>query len=48
MALMGVVVVSKVNTALESQDRDEILALADELDGYNNLGCPLDAFGGTE
>ena len=30
-----------VNAALGSGDRDAMLALATELDGYNNLGCPL-------
>lgn len=31
-----------VNAALDSQDKDEILSLATELDGLNNSGCPLD------
>jgi hypothetical protein len=35
-------VVSMVNTALASGDRDTILALAGVLDANNNLGCPLD------
>jgi hypothetical protein len=34
-------VVSMVNTALASGDRDTILDLAKLLDSYNNLGCPL-------
>jgi hypothetical protein len=32
---------AQVNAALASGDRDAMLALATELDGYNNLGCPL-------
>ena len=34
-------VVAQVNAALASGDRDTILALKDQLDEYNNLGCPL-------
>lgn len=34
-------VVAQVNTALASGDRDTILALKDELDDMNNLGCEL-------
>jgi hypothetical protein len=34
-------IVSRVNDALDSGSRDAMLALADELDGYNNKGCPL-------
>jgi hypothetical protein len=34
-------VISQVNAALASLDRDTMLALATTLDGYNNLGCPL-------
>jgi len=30
-----------VNAALASGNRDQMLKLATELDGYNNLGCPL-------
>ena len=30
-----------IKTALESGDRDAMLALAAELDALNNLGCPL-------
>ena len=30
-----------INAALASGDRNTMLALATELDGYNNLGCPL-------
>ncbi|MBK9051394.1 MAG: hypothetical protein IPL78_10900 [Chloroflexi bacterium] len=33
-------IISDVNTALVS-GRNAMLALADELDIYNNLGCPL-------
>ncbi|MGH9778407.1 MAG: hypothetical protein ACRD5I_08350 [Candidatus Acidiferrales bacterium] len=33
--------ISAVNDALASGDRDAILALKDELDTKNNLGCPL-------
>jgi hypothetical protein len=32
-------VISMVNTALASCDRDTILTLASTLDGLNNLGC---------
>jgi hypothetical protein len=34
-------VISQVNSALASNDRDTMLALASTLDGDNNLGCPL-------
>ena len=34
-------VISDVNAALASKDRDTILALASDLDQDNNLGCPL-------
>ena len=34
-------IISQVNTALASLDRDTILALATTLDNDNNLGCPL-------
>lgn len=34
-------VISQVNAALASNDRDTMLALAALLDSYNNLGCPL-------
>jgi len=34
-------IVLQVNAALASGDRDAILALKDQLDEYNNLGCPL-------
>ena len=33
--------ISAVNAALASSDRDAILALKDQLDDKNNLGCPL-------
>jgi hypothetical protein len=35
-------IISDVNAALASGDRKTILTLAGTLDGYNNLGCPLD------
>ncbi|HWM92233.1 MAG TPA: hypothetical protein VN493_15820 [Thermoanaerobaculia bacterium] len=35
-------VISDVNSALASKDRDDILDLAEDLDDANNLGCPLD------
>jgi hypothetical protein len=38
-------VISQVNTALASQNRDTILTLAGTLDANNNLGCPLDNSG---
>lgn len=34
-------VISQVNTALASNNRNTILTLAATLDGHNNLGCPL-------
>jgi hypothetical protein len=34
-------VIAQVNTALASQDRATMLALATDLDAANNLGCPL-------
>jgi hypothetical protein len=34
-------VISRVNSALASNDRDTMLSLASTLDGDNNLGCPL-------
>jgi uncharacterized repeat protein (TIGR01451 family) len=34
-------VISQVNTALASNNRDAMLVLAAQLDAYNNLGCPL-------
>lgn len=34
-------VISQVNAALASNDRNTMLALASTLDGDNNLGCPL-------
>ena len=34
-------VISQVNAALNSKNRDTILSLAAELDGDNNLSCPL-------
>lgn len=41
-------VIDEVNAALATGDRDEILALAEQLDEFNNLGCPLDAHGNVE
>lgn len=35
-------IISSVNAALASNNRDTILTLASQLDGFNNLGCPLD------
>jgi hypothetical protein len=35
-------IIAQVNAALASGDRATILALAEELDRLNNLGCPLD------
>jgi hypothetical protein len=40
--------IDDVDAALATEERATIIALADELDEYNNLGCPLDAFGRTE
>lgn len=34
-------IVSEVNAALASGDSDVVLALARQLDEYNNLGCPI-------
>jgi hypothetical protein len=34
-------VISEVNTALASCDRNTILTEATRLDGFNNLPCPL-------
>jgi hypothetical protein len=34
-------VISQTNAALATGDRDQILALASRLDGFNNLGCDL-------
>lgn len=39
--LLTVDVISQVNAALASNNRDTMLALAALLDSYNNLGCPL-------
>ena len=33
-------IVSQVNSALASGDRDTMLSLKDRIDGYNNLGIP--------
>ncbi len=37
--------ISEVDDALATEDREQILALADELDGLNNEGCSINAFG---
>jgi hypothetical protein len=34
-------VIAQVNAALASNDRSTMLALASQLDSYNNFGCPL-------
>ena len=34
-------IVAQVNAALETADRNAMLSLAGQLDGYNNAGCPL-------
>jgi len=34
-------VIAQVNAALASNNRITMLALASQLDAYNNLGCPL-------
>jgi hypothetical protein len=34
-------IVNQVNAALATGDRGTILALASQLDGDNNLGCPI-------
>jgi hypothetical protein len=34
-------IISEVNAAIATGDRDTILALAATLDSDNNLGCPL-------
>jgi len=34
-------VIAQVNAALASGDRSTIIALAEQLDAYNNYGCPL-------
>ncbi len=34
-------IITKVNSALASGDRSQILSLAETLDEANNLGCPL-------
>ena len=38
-------VINQVNAALATGNRATMLALASTLDGYNNLGCPIDHFG---
>jgi hypothetical protein len=35
-------IIAQVNAALASGDRETILALAEQLDTFNNLFCPLD------
>ena len=44
-ALSEADVISMVNAALASNDRGTILDLAEELDIFNNAGCPIDAHG---
>ena len=41
-------VIEAVQTALATNDRDEILAQKDDFDYYNNLGCTLNAHGEVE
>jgi hypothetical protein len=36
-------IISDVNAAIATQDKGVILGLKDELDAYNNLGCPINA-----
>jgi hypothetical protein len=36
-------IISAVYNALETFDRDTILNLKNQFDGYNNAGCPIDA-----
>jgi hypothetical protein len=38
-------IIDMVDTALASLDRDEMETLKDDLDDYNNAGCPIDAHG---
>ena len=38
-------VVSQTNAALATCNRDRILAVAGQLDGFNNAGCPIDQHG---
>jgi hypothetical protein len=38
-------VVSEVNTALASCDNAAIVTEANRLDGFNNLGCPINQHG---
>jgi len=38
-------IIDEVNTALASDDEEEINGLKDELDGLNNLGCPINQAG---
>ncbi len=38
-------IVTQVNTALATDDRDKMLDLKDRLDSYNNLGGGIDAHG---
>ena len=34
-------IIAQVNTALATGNRATIITLANQLDQYNNLGCPL-------
>ena len=38
-------VIDQVNGALDSQDRTLMITLAEQLDGFNNSGCQLNAKG---
>lgn len=38
-------IIDQVNDALSNQNRNTILELAETLDAFNNLGCPVNAFG---
>ncbi|MDP9381674.1 MAG: hypothetical protein M3Q29_16310 [Chloroflexota bacterium] len=41
-ALTAADIISQVNDALASEDRDTILDLAEDLDDFNNAGCTID------
>ena len=44
-AMSALQIIADVNSALASGDRDEMLTLAGELDGFNNDGCSIDMHG---
>jgi hypothetical protein len=44
-ALTSAQITSQVNAALATKDRATLIALAAQLDAYNNAGCPLNAKG---